>query len=417
MSGILPNGHGNFFLFSEEQGMFAAMVSEPYVLFHHIGSIPLCLGVRRAFKAAWTAPSGAALYLTTGVQSDVLNAKDCRGWVGFLCRGEDWGLPGKLPCPTINYSNRRGPAHGAVNVFPDEAEIGRIAATHLLERGHTRFTFLGIPGHNYSEERRAAFAEALAAEGQRTEVIAFPERSRAPPSSVNAERMETVGHWLSGTASPCAVFCANDDLAENFRRHVAAISPLRLSSVALVGVDNRAGATRAETSVDLTTIEPNYAGIGAVLARLLADSAKGWPPKETTIVRVGGARLIEGASTATEASTDPLVQRISALIRREVARGEAPDMEQIARELGTSSRSLLSHFRKDTGQTLRDFALAERLRRAARLLLETDNKVADIAFACGFSKHAALSTRFLRHYGCSPREYRQREATRRSPST
>lgn len=396
--------------------MLEIMPGQGFVLFHHIGAIPFSRGVRAAFDDAWKPLPEATLYFSSAVRPEVLAEEACLAWVGFLSRPEDWALAGRLVCPTLNYSNRWGAAPGALNVFPDEDEIGRLAATHLLERGHTRFTFLGIPGHTYSEERYTAFAEALAAEGHQAEVIAFPERDRATPSAVNAERVETVERWLSTTASPCAVFCANDDLAENFQRHVGAISPLRLSSVAVVGVDNRAGAARPESPVDLTTIQPNYAEIGAVLARLLADIAKGPPPKERTIFRVGGARLIEGTSTATEASNDPLVGRISALIRSAVARGDSPDMEQIADQLGTSSRSLLSHFRNATGQTLRDFALAERLRRAARLLLETDNKVADIAFACGFSKHAALSTHFFRHHGCSPREYRRREGTHRSPS-
>ncbi len=48
-----------------------------------------------------------------------------------------------------------------------------------------------------------------------------------------------------------------------------------------------------------------------------------------------------------------------------------------------------------------------RLAAAARLLLETDRSVADIAYACGFYDHSALTRAFHSATNLTPREYRR----------
>ncbi len=96
-----------------------------------------------------------------------------------------------------------------------------------------------------------------------------------------------------------------------------------------------------------------------------------------------------------------------------VQHGEAPRVGELARDFGTTPRTLLARFSKETGKSLRDYILDERLKRAAHLLLSSPMNIAEIAYACGFNKQGALSENFLRRYGLTPRDYRARNAPKK----
>jgi LacI family transcriptional regulator len=387
------------------------MEAAPFVLFHHSSSIALCRRVKAGFAEAWPERLEESVYFSSSLPHSTLERPQCRGWAAFLSRRDDWDSATALSCPTVNYSNRHGALPTGLNIFADEAEVAAIAAEHLLARGYRRFAFVGSPGHGYSTERGDAFAGHLRRAGHTVDRIEFPERREIHPQRLRRERMEAVRTWLDAAAPPAGILCANDDIAAAFLRHAGEIAPERLPLLGVVGVDNL-GAAKAGGMVELSSIAPNYAAIGAAIAASLAAMLDGETVAPGKVLRIGGARLVEGASSAAEASEDPLVMRLSARIRQSVQAGQPLRVEGLARAFGTSARSLQIRFSRETGRTLRDFFIAERLRRAERLLLETDHSVADIAYACGFDKHAALSTQFRRAYGCSPREFRKRTCQR-----
>jgi LacI family transcriptional regulator len=52
----------------------------------------------------------------------------------------------------------------------DDAEIGRLAAQHLLERGFREFAYMGIAEENWSTFRQEAFGAEVAKAGFRVQV-------------------------------------------------------------------------------------------------------------------------------------------------------------------------------------------------------------------------------------------------------
>jgi len=96
-------------------------------------------------------------------------------------------------------------------------------------------------------------------------------------------------------------------------------------------------------------------------------------------------------------------------------RGGDPSIESVARELGTSERSLQRHLRK-LGYTYN--ALADEVREAtARLYLEQpDIALAEIAYLLGFAEQSAFNRAFKRWTGCTPREARI-QAMRAKPAS
>ncbi len=86
-------------------------------------------------------------------------------------------------------------------------------------------------------------------------------------------------------------------------------------------------------------------------------------------------------------------------------RGGDPSLESVARELGTSERTLQRHLR-DLGYTFN--ALAEEVREAtARLYLEQpDIALAEVAYLLGFAEQSTFNRAFKRWTGCTPKQAR-----------
>lgn len=67
----------------------------------------------------------------------------------------------------------------------------------------------------------------------------------------------------------------------------------------------------------------------------------------------------------------------------------------------------LSHiFKKETGNSLTNYIIDERIRRAKQLLAQRDMSIRDIAIACGFQNISYFSRQFKKSTGMTPREFR-----------
>ena len=83
-------------------------------------------------------------------------------------------------------------------------------------------------------------------------------------------------------------------------------------------------------------------------------------------------------------------------------------LEEAARRVMMHPRSLSRFFRREMGTTFQDYVVEVRLGRAARRLIEDENRVSEIAFACGFNNLSNFNRLFARRYRCCPRDYRRR---------
>lgn len=67
----------------------------------------------------------------------------------------------------------------------------------------------------------------------------------------------------------------------------------------------------------------------------------------------------------------------------------------------------LSHlFKRETGFSLTNYIIYERIEEAKRMLAGTDKSVSEIATRCGFQNISYFSRQFRRFTGVTPREFR-----------
>jgi AraC family transcriptional regulator of adaptative response / methylphosphotriester-DNA alkyltransferase methyltransferase len=77
-------------------------------------------------------------------------------------------------------------------------------------------------------------------------------------------------------------------------------------------------------------------------------------------------------------------------------------LEDVAREIATSSRQLQRVFAELAGSAFRDELAAVRMQHGADLLLRTDLPVAEVARRVGYRQAAQFAKAFRRHHGVSP---------------
>lgn len=80
---------------------------------------------------------------------------------------------------------------------------------------------------------------------------------------------------------------------------------------------------------------------------------------------------------------------------------------QLAREANMSESTLTRWFKKELDATPADYLTRTRLARARSLLIAGKHSISEIALSCGFGSVAYFSTRFKRHFGCSPSVFRR----------
>jgi AraC-like DNA-binding protein len=87
---------------------------------------------------------------------------------------------------------------------------------------------------------------------------------------------------------------------------------------------------------------------------------------------------------------------------------ESLDVDDMAAAAGLSRAHFSREFRRTFGESPHAYLLTRRLERAAALLRNTDNSVAEICFSVGLKSVGSFTTSFTRTYGVSPTAYRMR---------
>ncbi len=86
---------------------------------------------------------------------------------------------------------------------------------------------------------------------------------------------------------------------------------------------------------------------------------------------------------------------------------EPVDIEAMAKAMYLSRTHLAAKFKKETGITLTDFVLKEKMEEAKRLLRYTDKSGLSISSFLGFSSQSHFSRVFKKYTGKTPNEYRE----------
>jgi LacI family transcriptional regulator len=217
------------------------------------------------------------------------------------------------------------------------------------------------------------------------------------------KRAAAMGAWLASLPKPLAVFAANDLWGSELVQAAREVGLHVPDDVSILGVDNEE--LLCEIShPPLSSIRMGAEQIGraavVLLQRLLDGKAVGALP----IPRVPPAGVVTRQSTDVLAVEDPDVAAAIRHIRRHAVEGLS--VKQMLDALAVNRRTLERRFVSVLGHTPLEEIRRVRLERA-KLLLQTDMPIYDVAARSGFATPEYLATSFLRATGMTPTAFRR----------
>lgn len=326
-----------------------------------------------------------------------------RGVIASLHGAEQEKLFHATGLPVVNVSNSLLAPRLPV-VTQDDREAGRRAAEHLLGLGLRSFVFWGQPGGRYSEERRAGFAETLAAAGLGREALIVGGSAGGSPRMGEGD-LRRMRAALARLPRPAGVFAALDRFALALLR-VAREEGWRVpEELAVLGAGDDDFFVEFErtplSSVRLPARRIGYEA-AALLERLIARGGRG----AAEFVALPGARVVARRSTETRGAGDALVARAAELLRAN------PRMKvvEVARACGVARSGLQRRFLAALGHGLLEERRRVRMARAEELLAGSDAKLAAVAAEAGYPSAQRLAADLRRSRGCTPGAWRRRAA-------
>ena len=325
------------------------------------------------------------------------------------CELPPWlSAPRRIPCPVVlvNLPSDQVRAPVVAEIWMDDRAMSRSVADLFLQRGLPNFAYVGLPAEapgDFSEVRRRHFRDRLREKGRDCAVFRASARARADWGLEEPELAE----WLRGLPKPCGLMVCND-LRGKSVLDACRMARVRVpEQVSVMSVDN--DPVFCETSTPpLSSVEPDSEEAGHLAARLLcgAIAAGTVPPPPAPVHQYAAKAVVERASSQDYKGAARLVAAARDYIRRNACDGIRT--EDVARALKVSVRLLHLRFSEVGGATVHGEIERVRLARVREMLRSTRLPIGEIGAACGFASEANLKVLFKRRFGCTMREWRNR---------
>ena len=280
--------------------------------------------------------------------------------------------------PVVNLSTECR-EKGFPTVIPDNAEIGRMAAQHLLTLGLRHFSYWGI---NIQFE-----PDNLPWEGRWVNV------------------RENIIQELQCLPKPIGIFAKDDMLGSNIIRICNELDILVPDEVAVMGTNADEVFCQICTP-PLSSVAYPGERVGYQAASLLSSMMRGARVADDYVMPIPIHELVARESTNTLAVDDPVVAEAVHYIR-----SRAPVYPIRVSEIVSQSR--LSHsgfnknFLKQMGHTPKEEIKRVRLARLQTLLKNTGDKISQVASEMRFESPEELTRFFKRETGFAPKDYRK----------
>ncbi len=287
------------------------------------------------------------------------------------------------------------------NVITEGDKIGNIAAEHLIDLGHKNFAYCGFKGVSWSEERSESFSKRIAQSG--FEIHIYQPSKYRGGASWQKKQLFMID-WLNSLPKPIGLMACNDNRGLQIIE-ACKFAGIRIpEDIAVIGVDNDK-VTCQVCSPTLTSIDLNFERAGYEAAELL-DRLMAGEEFSGQHIFVQTTRIVQRESTGTLVIKDDLVAQAVSFIRKNAAKhiGAADVIDEVP----ASRRVLERRFRKELGRSILAEIRRVRIERIARMLLETNLSVSQIALNLGFSDVSHITRFFRSMKGMSMLEYRRK---------
>lgn len=286
------------------------------------------------------------------------------------------------------------------NITGDYYETGKMGADYFLKRGFVNFAYYGFTSFVWSRERGEGFKEYLKERG--FDVSFFigdnlyrPEFWYYKPSALS--------DWIKGLPKPVAIMACDDNRGQHLTEACKLAGIKIPEEVAVLGVDNdELVCTLSDPPLSSIALNAERAGYEA--AKLL-NQLMTYPGSIGHDVIVSPIQVITRQSTDIYATPDKEIAKALKYIHQNI--NTTLMVNTILGEVPLSRRSFEIRFKKVAGVSVHQYILKLKIGRIAKLLVETDKTVNEIAQETGFTDVKNIARLFKQTKGCSPISYRK----------
>ena len=301
----------------------------------------------------------------------------------------------------VNVSNRHF-AQPVTTVTSDDKAAGRLCARYFIERNYQQLAFIGHEEKRSYRQRCEGFRSEA---GERAVATTEHWVEGLGPTGFYSDAEECrLVRWMESLPKPVGVMVSSDRYASYFidfcLRHGIRVP----EEVAVVGVDNdplKNGLCR----IPLSSVELGVEMVGFRAAKLLSDLIRGTATPGGTVY-IPPVRVVERASSEHFSVTDLALNDALQHIYKHIH--EFHSVEDLASFLKVSRRTLERRWAKQLGDSPLNELRRIRIRKAKKLLLETNLSCKEVASAVGLPDNRSLTLLFRTMEDTTPSAYRKR---------
>ncbi|WOO41356.1 DNA-binding transcriptional regulator [Rubellicoccus peritrichatus] len=312
-----------------------------------------------------------------------------------------------LPMPVM-YVPTTEPRSGLSNIVVNDYAVGRMAAQHLYESGLRHFAFCGMNAlFFWSRLRCEGFCETLSEYGHEVSIF---ESSQGDEFLNRNDEFETLQQWLRDLPSQTGLMVCTDDFSLLVQEACLAVGRSIPEEIALIGVGNDEAVcdltTTPMSSVSLNTERAGYDAAEQLARQLSRGTRRSHKQTKPVNVVVEPLRVVARRSTDATLTFDPDVSTAIAFINERI--NYPIEVNDVVNAVSLSRRALYDHFKSVTGQTISAYIRERRVEHFARLLLETNLTIAEIAYAMGYDTDTNIARLFQKTRGMTPHAFRRK---------
>ncbi|MCX7011951.1 MAG: substrate-binding domain-containing protein [Candidatus Sumerlaeota bacterium] len=301
-------------------------------------------------------------------------------------------------------------------VIPDDAQVGRLAALHLLQQGFRHLAFCLPPGlERFSTAgddsirwallRQEGFLTTGARAGSQCHALPIGEDEAAGAALTRrGQHVQGLARQLASLPRPAGVFAPADEWALVVERACQQAGLKVPDDIGIVGANNDDLVCRSSspplTSVDLDAERIGFEAAAALDRFLRAGS---WDARPVVVPPKGVA--VRTSSDTLLAIEDEAVRGALRYIRQRFA--EPIAAQDVARAVRRSSEHLCRRFHERLGFTIHEEIRRLRIERAKELLEGASLSLKEIAAVSGLGDPVHFSHAFASVVGVPPGRWRR----------
>ena len=298
-------------------------------------------------------------------------------------------------CPVVHIGTILGDPP-QYTISEDNRTIAQLAVGHFLERHFRNFCYYS----RYSQpinRRLTMFAEEVEAAGYSCCNLNVPK-----DISQWEERHNWLGKQLQKLPKPIALFAASDDMAAEVIEACQDFGVLVPEEVAVLGVRNDELVCES-IPIPLSSVENDHDKLGYEAAKLL-DRLMNGENIPFQHFSTFPEKVIARQSTDVMAVPHPEVAKALGYIRQNYK--HSINVDNIVNATKLSKIGLYKAFNRHLDRTPAQELIRIRLEHAREMLLETDLKISEIAYNCGFGDYHTLYFSFKKEFKMTPKQLR-----------